>query len=106
MRQIKQLGASVLFVVALTAALTACTSDGDLGFSNEGPDDVNVSTGDQEFTVDADGGVVVLGYGCSEDNIVVHFPTGQEVVLTDPVCPDEQVVIRDGTVSLQPAPSN
>lgn len=106
MRQIKQLAGTVLFVVALAGALTACSPDGDLEFSNEGPEAVTVSTGDQEFTVDADGGVVILDYGCSEDDISVQFPSGQETVLSERVCPGQQVVIGDGTVDLQPSSSS
>ena len=107
MRQMKQLGRSLLLMVALTGALAACSTNGDLIFSNEGPDDVKVSTGDQEFTVDADGGVQLLGYGCTEGDITVEFASsGQEVVLTEQVCPDEQILIQDGTVTLQPSPAS
>lgn len=103
MRYVKQLGGSTLVVMALAVALTGCTSDGDLSFSNEGAEDVTVSTGDQEFTVESDGGVHILGYGCTEGDTTVRFPTGQEVVLTERVCPDRQVVIRDGTVNVEPS---
>lgn len=106
MRHGKQFGTNALLALALAAALTGCTSDGDLKFSNEGPDDVTVSTGDQEFTVDADGGVHILGYGCTQGDIIVQFASGQEVVLTERVCPDEQVVIRDGAVDLEPSQPN
>ena len=106
MRYMKQLGAGTLFVVALAAALTGCTSDGDLSFSNEGAEDVTVSTGDQDFTVESDGGVHILGYGCTEGDTTIQFPSGQEVVLTERVCPDRQLVIRDGAVNLEPASSD
>ncbi|MET4061014.1 hypothetical protein ABIB35_002572 [Arthrobacter sp. UYP6] len=105
MRQVKQLGGSVLFVMSLAAALTACTPTGDLAFSNEGPDEVRVSTGNQDFTVDPDGGVQILGYGCTEGDIRVEFASGQEVVITEQVCPDQQIVIQDGTVDLEPTPA-
>ena len=102
----KQSGGTVLFVALLAGGLTACSPAGDLEFSNEGPEAVTVSTGDQEFTVDADGGVVILNYGCSEDDISVRFPSGQETVLNEQVCPGQQVVIGDGTVDLQPSASS
>ena len=95
----------VLLIAGLGAGLTACTPAGDLAFSNEGPDNVRVSTGNQEFTVDADGGVQILGYGCTEEDIRVEFTSGQEVTITERVCPDQQIVIQDGTVDLQPAPA-
>ena len=98
----KQSGGTVLFVALLAGGLTACSPAGDLEFSNEGPEAVTVSTGDQEFTVDADGGVVILNYGCSEDDISVQFPSGQETVLHEQVCPGQQVVIGDGRVGLAP----
>lgn len=103
MRQLTKLAGSTLLAAALAAALTACSSGGDLAFSNEGPDDVTVSTGDQEFTVESDGGVHILGYGCTEGDTTVRFPSGQEIVLTERVCPDQQIVIRDGAVDLHAA---
>lgn len=103
MGHVKQLGGSTLVVAALALVLTGCTSDGDLSFSNEGAEDVTVSTGDQEFTVESDGGVHILGYGCTEGDTTVRFPTGREIVLTERVCPDRQVVIRDGTVAVEPS---
>ena len=97
----KRLVKSGLLLAVLTAALTACSS-GDLAFSNEGSEDVTVSTGDREFTVTADGGVILLDFGCSPGGIDVEFPSGDTVVVAGPVCPEEQVLIRDGRVDLQP----
>jgi hypothetical protein len=95
----KQSGGTVLFVALLAGGLTACSPAGDLEFSNDGPEAVTVSTGDQDFTV-------ILNYGCSEDDISVRFPSGQETVLNEQVCPGQQVVIGDGTVDLQPSASS
>ena len=95
----------VALSAVLSAGLSGCSDAGDLSFSNEGPENVTVSTGDQEFTVDADGGVQILDSGCSTGDILVDFASGQEVVVAGPVCPDQQIVIRDGRVDLQPSPA-
>jgi len=81
--------------------LTACASAGDLSVSNEGPLDVNVSIGDDEITVSPGGGVVILGSGCSQGDVIVEFESGQKVVVDGPICPDEQIVVHDSTVELQ-----
>lgn len=90
-----------LLAVALCAGLTAC-SPGDLSFSNEGPTDVTIRTGEETFSVSADGGVLLLGSGCRDADITVEFPSGPQVVVPGPVCPDERVVIRDGRVDVVP----
>lgn len=102
MGHLTRLAGSGLLLVAASAALTAC-SQGDLAFSNEGAEDVTVSTQDAEFEVSAGGGVVILESGCSEGDITVVFASGREIVVAGPVCPDERVLIQDGNVVLQPA---
>ena len=92
--------------MAMTAALAACSDAGDLAFSNDGPDDVTVATGDEEIAVSADGGVVLLDYGCTPGDVTVEFPSGEVVVVPGPVCPEQQIVIRDGKVELEPASAN
>lgn len=92
---------SGLLVVALGVVLTGC-SPGDLTFSNESPSAVTVSTGDEEYAIEGWGGVSVLGSGCSQGDITVGFESGKTVVVDGPVCPDERLVIGEGTVDLQP----
>ena len=87
--------------VVLTAALSSCSA-GDLTFSNESPADVKVFTGDQEYVIEGWGGVSILGAGCSTGDITVDFGSGELVVVEGPVCPDERVVIGEGTAYLQP----
>lgn len=97
------LGGSLIGVL-LMVTLTACNDDGDLSISNNGPTDVTVDTGDEEeTTVDAGGGAVLLDYGCTPGDVTVKFTADQEVVLAGPVCPDQQIVIGDGTARLEPA---
>lgn len=92
-----------LMGVLLLVTLTACNDNGDLSISNNGPTDVTVDTGDDEITVDAGGGAVLLDNGCTSGDVTVKFTADQEVVLTGPVCPDQQIVIGDGTAWLEPA---
>lgn len=91
---------------ALAVTLTACGDRGDLSISNNGPDDVTVLTGDEEVTVDAGGGAVLLDYGCTPGDVTVRFATGPEVTLPGPVCPDEWIVVGDGTATLRPGPTS
>ncbi len=98
-----RIAASVLLVVA-AAVLTGCADAGDLSIENRGPDDVVIDPGDEDpFTVDADGGAVLLDYGCSPGDVVVTFPSGRRVTVPGPVCPDQQIVVRDGTARVTPA---
>lgn len=103
MRNSNLLVKSGLLAVALSAALTGCSSAGDLNFSNEGPNDVTISTGSEKLTVAAWGAVSILGSGCSQGDIIVEFSSGQKVVIAGPICPSEQVVIHASTVDLQPS---
>lgn len=98
-----RLAAGALVTVILTAALTACSDPGDLAIMNEGPEEVTVLTGDEETTVDVGGGAVILDYGCTPGDVTVEFASGQVVVVPGPVCPEQQIVIRDGDVELEPA---
>lgn len=91
--------------VVLAVGLTACSDAGDLSIVNNGPDAVTVATGDEDVTVDADGGTVLLDYGCTPGDVTVTFPTGATTVLPGPICPDQEIVVGDGTASLHPAES-
>ena len=101
MRQQSRLAGTGLLVVALSAVLTGC-SRGDLTFSNESPSEVTVSIGDEDYAIEGWGGVSILGAGCSQGDITVGFASGKTLVVDGPVCPDERVVIGEGTVDLQP----
>jgi hypothetical protein len=87
---------------ALCATLAACADAGDLSIVNNSSTDVTVRTGDEEDTVTAGGGVVFLDYGCTPGEVTVEFPSGRSVVVPGPVCPDQTIVIDDGTVELEP----
>lgn len=91
-----------IFVALAAAALTACSSTGDLSIINKGPTDVTVSTGDEEVSVSGSGGVVILDYGCTSADVTVEFHSGRTVVVSGSVCPDEQIVIHDGKVEVRP----
>ena len=91
----------LLVVVALSAALTGCSSAGDLSISNESDTDVTVSIGDDKVSISAWGAASILGSGCSAGDVVVEFPSGQEIVVAGPVCPDDLIMIHDGRVDLQ-----
>ena len=89
-----------LVAVVLALGGTACSDAGDLDITNDGPGDVTVVTGDEELTVDAGGGAALLDYGCTPGDVTVEFATGPDVVLPGPVCPDQRIVVGDGTVRL------
>ena len=88
--------------VGVGAVLSACDGGGDLEVANDSGEVVTVRTGDEESEVDGGGGVVLLDYGCTPGDVTVEFPSGAEVVLPGPVCPGQQVVIRDGTAQVRP----
>ncbi len=89
--------------IFLTMTVTACGNQGDLSVENSGPSDVTVLTGDNELSVPASGAVALLDYGCTPGDVTVKFASGQEVLLPGPVCPDQRIVVGDGTATLQPA---
>ena len=93
---------SGLAVGAIALTLAACGDAGDLSITNQSPTDVTVDLGDERAEVSADGGVVVLDYGCTPGDVTVTFPSGRSVVVPGPVCPDQEIVIRDGTVDVEP----
>ena len=97
-------GRVVAVVIAglLGATLTACADAGDLSIVNNSSTDVTVRTGDDEETVTAGGGVVFLDYGCTPGEVTIEFPSGPSVVVPGPVCPEQTIVIGDGTVELEP----
>jgi hypothetical protein len=93
-----------LITVALAATLmTLHKIPGDLTFRNESPTAVTVLTGDEELTISAGGGASILDYGCTPGDVTVKFTSGQVVVVPGPVCPEQQIVVYDGKVDLQPA---
>lgn len=96
--------AAGVVLAGVLVAVAACSDPGDLSFVNEGPDDVVVSVDGDEAEVDAGGGVVYLDNGCSRGDVTVTFPSGDEVVLPGPVCPEQEVVIGDGRADLRPVP--
>jgi hypothetical protein len=95
-----------LITVALAATLITHKIPGDLTISNHSPADVTVLTGDEEDTVPAGGGVSFLDYGCTPGDVTVEFTSGQVVVVSGPVCPEQQIVVYDGKVELLPASAN
>jgi len=95
-----------LITVALAATLTTCSRPGDLAIQNRNPTDVTVLAGEEELTVPGWGGVVMHHYGCTPGDVTVKFTSGQVVVVPGPVCPEQQIVVYDGKVDLQPASTN
>lgn len=91
--------------MALGATLMTCSGPGDLAIRNESPADVTVLTGDEELKVSAGGGAALLDHGCTPGDVTVEFASGQ-VVVSGPVCPEQQIVVYDGKVELQPASAN
>ena len=92
---------SVAAAAVLAVALAGCRHGGDLSFRNDGPDDVNVVTDGETSSVEAGGGMVVLGAGCTDGDVLVTFPSGKTVTVAGPVCPDREVVIHDQGVELR-----
>lgn len=96
----------VLVGATVAMALAACSDSGDLSVVNNGPGDITVDTGDEEVVVEADGGTVLLDYGCTPGDVTITFATGSETVLPGPICPEEEIVVGDGAATLQPAQSS
>lgn len=97
--------AGSLVGAGLVMALSGCAGAGDLNIVNDSENQVVVQTGDEEVTVTAWGGVSILGYGCTPGDVTVEFASGQRTLLPGPVCPDQQIVIRDDTATLEPVAS-
>jgi|SRR5690625_1828577 len=95
----------MLALAAAAVTLSACASSGDLSIVNNGPDDVWVDTGDEELSVEKDGGAVLLDYGCTPGDVTVRFSGGTDVEVPGPVCPEQEIVVGDGTATLRPAPT-
>lgn len=89
--------------LSLAVVLTGCSDQGDLHISNDGPGQVTVMTGDEKLVVDANGGAVLLNYGCTPGDVTVEFAADPPVVLPGPVCPRQRIMVGDGTAELQPA---
>jgi len=96
-------GFRVLVAVAVVVMMSACARGGDLSISNLGPDAVVVLTGDDEVSIAPDGGVVLLGYGCTPGDVTVRFTSGAVTVVPGPVCAEERIVIHDGEARVKPA---
>ena len=97
-------GAGALVGAVLAMALAGCTTAGDLAIMNDGTSDVVVvGTGDDDVTLSGGEGIVLLGYGCTPGDVTVEFASGHRVLLSGPVCPDQQIAIRDDTATLEPA---
>jgi hypothetical protein len=95
-----------LVTVALAATLTTCSRAGDLAVRNESPTDVTVLIGDEKDTVPGWGGFTIHHYGCTPGDVTVEFTSGKVAVVSGPVCPEQQIVVYDGKVELQPASAN
>lgn len=96
-------GVRAAVVVAMTVGVAGCSDAGNLSVFNEGPGDVTVLVGDEELRIDESGGTVLLDHGCTPGDVTVELETGDVVVVDGPVCPDEEIVVRDGEVTLEPA---
>ncbi|PFG33025.1 hypothetical protein [Sanguibacter antarcticus] len=85
--------------------LSGCADAGALNIVNDSDSQVVVQTGDQDATVPAWGGVSILDYGCTPGDVTVELASGQQTVLSGPVCPDQQIVVRGDIATLEPAAS-
>ncbi|GAB3452369.1 hypothetical protein AB1207_20135 [Kineococcus endophyticus] len=88
----------VLGTVAFVVLTAGCGDAGDVSFENNSSTAVRVVWGGDDSTVDAGGGMVVLGSGCLEGGVDVVYPDGRTVALEEPVCPDRVVEIDDSGV--------
>jgi hypothetical protein len=57
----------------------------------------------QEGAVPGGGGLVLLGYGCTSGDVTAVLGTGRTVILSGPVCSDQEVVITEDDARLQTA---
>lgn len=78
---------------------------GDLAIENESEDGVVVVVDGEDVEVPATGGTVLLDYGCSDGDVVVRYPSGREVTLAGPVCPEQRIVIDGDGATLRPGPA-
>ncbi|NAZ81896.1 hypothetical protein GTR02_08695 [Kineococcus sp. R8] len=92
---------TILVTAAVAFAMAGCGEDGDLTLRNDGPDDVSVVWEEGSFSVQAGGGVQILDSGCTDEDVVVTFPSGKVVTVTGPVCPDRVIVIEDDDLELR-----
>ncbi|NTW41270.1 MAG: hypothetical protein HGA44_15590 [Cellulomonadaceae bacterium] len=93
--------APVALVLGVAITLAACSDAGDLSVVNESDFEATILTGDEEATVSPWGGVVLLDYGCTPGDVTVEFPSGSTVVLPGPVCPDQEIVVGNGTAEVR-----
>jgi predicted small lipoprotein YifL len=87
----------------LVMSMSACGHKGTLSIENAGPGEVTVFTGDQQLTVPSSGAIDVLDYGCTLGDVTVKLASGQQVLLHGPVCPDQRILVSEGTATLAPA---
>jgi|tagenome__1003787_1003787.scaffolds.fasta_scaffold17885759_1 hypothetical protein len=87
----------------LSATLGGCGDSGDLTFWNGGTEAVTVTTDHDTFNLPPDNGSSLLDNGCNKGDVTVTFASGGAFVIAGPLCPENQVVISDGKVELQPA---
>ena len=87
----------------LVMSLSACGNKGNLSIENSGAGEVTVFTGNQQLTVPASEVIDVLDYGCTPGDVTVKLASGQQVLLHGPVCPDQRILVGEGTATLAPA---
>jgi hypothetical protein len=87
----------------LSATVAGCGDSGDLTFWNGGTEAVTVTTDHDTFDLPPNNGSSLLDNGCNKGDVTVTFASGKVFVIAGPVCPEHQIVIRDGNVALQPA---
>ncbi|NAZ77993.1 hypothetical protein GTQ99_21655, partial [Kineococcus sp. T13] len=75
---------SIVAGAALAVALAGCGEGGDLAFHNDGPDDVSVVSSGETFTLQADGGMVILDTGCADGDVSGTFSSGKTATVPGP----------------------
>ncbi|MEL0625707.1 hypothetical protein V6245_01980 [Salinibacterium amurskyense] len=100
-----------LLLLAVTAALTACTGGDSDGISivNESSNEVVITTGTEELIIAADAETVILGVDCIPDDVRAEFASGATETIAGPICADQELFIPAGdteTIDVRPASQN
>jgi predicted small lipoprotein YifL len=101
--RVRRTAGGVLAALVLSATLAGCGDSGDLTFWNGGTEAVTVTTDHDTFDLPPNNGSSLLDNGCNKGDVTVTFASGEAFVIAGPVCPENQVVIRDGKVTLEAA---
>jgi len=91
--------------VAVAVALTGCSHHGELEITNNSDVAAKVLFDGTVVNVTAWGGVVIYDFDCTTGNVVVEPESAKPISVPGPMCPGDTMVIHDGTVDLERAPT-